>query len=207
MEPLQYIVVKWCRWFFSIPKDIHPAIDTVGVHSSINQTDPDLWFLAGSFGNIEPIIRRCTIPSGRSIVFPIVEKEDSFSEDTDLKTESDLIKRCTHAMDLVVHMEASLDGQIIESQRVLSQVFDLFFPANNVYDVPPGKTRSVCDGYWIFLKPLTSGKHRVRFMGEVILEDVVAQQERTEQVYKNIWQHMDDNNTFCLNITYELTVL
>ena len=164
--PLQHIVVKWCKWFFSIPKDIHPSIDTVGIHSSINQTDPDLWFLAGSFGNIEPIIRRCTIPSGRSIVFPILEKEDSFSEDTDLKTESDLIKRCTRAMDLVVHMEAALDGQRIESQRVLSQVFDLVFPTNNVYDVQPGKTRSVCDGYWIFLKPLSSGKHRVRFMGE-----------------------------------------
>ena len=107
MEQLLHVaVVKWCKWFYSIPKNTHPTIDTTGVHSSINQTDPDLWFLAGSFGNIEPIERRCVIPSGRAILFPIIEKEDSFTEDTDLKTESELIRRCSNAMDQVLHVEA-----------------------------------------------------------------------------------------------------
>lgn len=111
-------------------------------------------------------------------IFPIIEKEDSFSEDTDLKTESELIKRCTNAMDQVLHVEATLDGQSIISQRVLSPFFDLNFPENNVYDVQPGVTRSACDGYWIFLEPLSRGEHYIEFTGEAVLEDTVAQQER-----------------------------
>jgi len=207
MEQLLHVaVVKWCKWFYSIPKNTHPAIDTTGVHSSINQTDPDLWFLAGSFGNIEPIVRRCVIPSGRAILFPIIEKEDSFTEDTDLKTESELIRRCSNAMDQVLHVEAALDGQGIKPQRILSPIFDLDFPENNVYDIQPGRTRSVCDGYWIFLEPLQRGRHYIEFMGEAVLEDVVARQERTDKVYDKIWANIDDNNTFCLDISYDIMV-
>lgn len=207
LPPLQHAVIKWCKWFYSIPKNIHPALDSIGVHSSINQTDRDLWFLAGSFGNIEPVRRRCIIPSGRSILFPIIEKEDSFSEDTDLKTESELIKRCTNAMDKILHMKAVVNGQRIKPQRILSPVFDLNFPENNVYDVQPGRTRSVCDGYWVFLEPLSRGKHNIEFMGEATLEDAVAQQERADQVYEEIWANIDDKNIFCLNISYDIMVL
>ena len=72
-------------------------------------------------------------------------------------------------MDQVVHMEATLDAQRIESQRVLTPVFDLVFPENNVYDVRAGKTRSVCDGYWIFLKRLSIGQHSIEFTGEAMV--------------------------------------
>jgi hypothetical protein len=203
---LQHAVVKWCKWFYSIPKNTHPAIDTTGEYSSLNQTDPDLWFLAGSFGNIVPIERRCVIPSGRAILFPIIEKEDSFTEDTDLKTESELIRRCSNAMDQVLHVEAALDGQGIKPQRILSPIFDLDFPENNVYDIQPGRTRSVCDGYWIFLEPLQRGRHYIEFMGEAVLEEVVARQERTDKVYDEIWANIDDNNTFRLDISYDIMV-
>jgi hypothetical protein len=204
---LQDAVVKWCKWFYSIPKNTHPALDTNGMYSSINQIDPHFWFLAGSFGNIVPIKRRSVVPRERSIMFPIVEKEDSFSEDTDLKKESELIKRCTYAMDQTLHVEAALDGKRLKPQRIISPVFDLIFPENNVYDVQPGRTRSVCDGYWIILEPLSSGKHHIEFTGEAVLEDTVARQERTDQVYKEIWENIRDNNTFRLNISHDLTVL
>jgi len=145
--------------------------------------------------------------SGRSILFPIIEKEDSFSEDSDLKTESELIRRCTNAIDRTIHVEAALDGLRLYPQRILSPIFDLAFPENNVYDVQPGRTRSVCDGHWIFLEPLSSGNHHIKFVGEAALENVVAQQERTDQVYRHIWKNIDDNNTFRLNVAYDLTVV
>ena len=75
----------------------------------------------------------------------------------------------------------------------MAWTFDLDFPENNVYDVQPGITRLVCDGYWIFLEPLSSGKHHIEFMGEAILENVVAQQERADEVYKEIWKNISDN--------------
>ena len=95
-------------------------------------------------------------------------------------------------------------GEGIKPQRILSPIFNLDFPENNVYDIQPGSTRSVCDGYWIFLEPLQRGRHYIEFMGETVLEDVVARQERTDKVYNKIWANIDDNNTFCLDISYDI---
>ena len=90
-----------------------------------------------------------------------------------MKTESQLTKRCRNATDKVLHMEARIDGeplQHLESYRVQTRVFDISFPNNNVYDVSPGPTRSACDGFWIFLKPMDIGKHLIYFMGETLLD-------------------------------------
>ena len=145
----------WCNWL-SIPKKKNPAIDETGKYCSLNQTNENVWFLTGTFGNLVPVKRKCTIPPGKAIFFPILEKEDSFQEDQDLKTEEELKKRSTDATNRLIHVEATIDGQKVdrlENYRVQSEVFDLTFPEDNVYDLRPGLTRSVCDGYWLFIKP------------------------------------------------------
>src|SRR5215212_2809754 len=130
----------------SIPKKKNLSLDETGKCCSMNQNDKNVWFLTGTFGNIVPVKRKCTIPAGKAIFFPILEKEDS-----DLKTELELIKRSGDATNRVVHMEATIDGEKVDqlgSYRVQSEVFNLTFPEDNVYDVRPRLTRSVCDGYW-----------------------------------------------------------
>lgn len=142
----------------SIPKSQNPAIDETGKYCSINQDNENVWFLTGTFGNIVPVNRKCTVPVGRGIFFPILVKEDSFQEDPDLKSEDDLKKRCRNATNRLVQMEAIIDGKKVdrlENYRVQSEVFDLTFPEDNVYNARPGLTRSVCDGYWLFVKPLS----------------------------------------------------
>ncbi len=202
---------RWCNWMLSIPKKNNPSIDTTGSNCSMNQNDQNVWFLTGSFGNLESVKRKCTIPSKRSIFFPILEKEDSFIEDVDLDKESELIKRCVEAMNRVISLEAHIDGVKIthlEEYRALSEVFDLTFPEDNVYGVKPGTTRSVCDGYWLFLRPLRSGQHRIEFRGETLLSDqVVIEQLKADAVYRQIWEHISNNRTFRLQITYDLTII
>jgi hypothetical protein len=47
-------------------------------------------------------------------------------------------------------MEVVVDGvklRDLRKYRVHSGIFDLVFPENKVYDVEPGLTRSVTDGY------------------------------------------------------------
>ena len=163
---------KWCRWMLSIPKEKNPSIDSSGKNCSSQQLDENVWFLTGSFGNIRRINRRCTIPLGRSIFFPIMEKEDSLAEDTDLASDLGLIERCVDSMNHVFYLEAIIDGskvQQLENYRVRSDVFDFNFPSDNVYGVRQGLTRSVCDGYWLFIKPLPIGRHKIEFMGECTL--------------------------------------
>jgi hypothetical protein len=204
-------VTLWCNWMLSIPKKNNPSLDETGKYCSVNQSDKNVWFLTGTFGNTVPIIRKCTITEGKAILFPVLEKEDSLAEDSDLRTDSDLIKRSRDATDRVLHMQASINGhkvEHIENYRVHSGAFDLTFPDDNVYDVRPGLTRSVCDGYWLFIKPLPLGKHYIHFKGENLLAEpyTTAQLKKTD-VFNQILEHINENFTFKLEVIYELTVI
>ena len=89
----------WCNWSLSIPKRTNPALDVTGRHCAVNQDNKDVWFLTGSFGNLVPINRKCRIPIGRAIFFPVLVKEDSLAEDIDLKTDDELTTRSRDATD------------------------------------------------------------------------------------------------------------
>ncbi len=200
----------WCNWLLSIPRKKNPALDETGKYCSMNQINENVWFLTGTFGNIIPVKRDCTIPVGKAIFFPILEKEDSFQEDRDLKTEEELKKRSEDATNGLIHIEATIDGENVdrlENYRVQSEVFDLIFPEDNVYDIRPGLTRSVCDGYWLFIKPLQPGKHYVYFKGETSLDEAFTLTRlKSNEVYSPMWQHIKENSTFKLEVTYELTI-
>jgi|SRR6188472_1382536 len=204
-------VALWCTWMLSIPKKNNPSLDKTGKYCSMNQNNENVWFLTGTFGNIVPVKRKCTIPVGKAIFFPILEKEDSLEEDSDLNNESELIKRSRDATNRLTYMEAWIDSLKIEDlkdYRVQSEVFDLKFPEDNVYDVKQGLTRSVCDGYWLFIKPLEIGKHHIYFKGETALtESHTLQQLKTAQIYSQIQEHINKNLTFRLEVSYELNVI
>jgi hypothetical protein len=201
---------SWCDWLLSIPKKKNPSLDKTGKYCSLNQNNRNVWFLAGTFGNVVTIKRKCIIPSRKAIFFPILVKEDSFAEDSDIKTESDLIKRSEQATNRLISIEAAIDSQRVkhlENYRVRSLVFDLIFPKENVYNVRPGLTRSVCDGYWLFIKPLRPGTHSIFFRGETSLEEpYTINQLKRNAIHSPIWKNMDKNSTFQLEVSYELTI-
>jgi hypothetical protein len=202
---------SWCKWLLTLPKEFNPSIDETGGKCSQCQLDPNVWFLAGTFGNTVPITRFCKIPKHMAIFFPILEKEDSFAEDTDLKLETELQIRAKEFMDRVRRLYVSIDGIILKdlyNYRVQSHIFDLNFPANCVYDVHPGLTRAVCDGYWVFVRPFsTPGKHEIRFSGEVaMVRDIVMDQFKDDPLYTHMKKHMDENASFVLDVIYELIV-
>lgn len=201
----------WCNWMLSIPKIKNPSLDDTGKYCSVNQSDENVWFLTGTFGNIIPVKRKCIIPAGKAIFLPILVKEDSLVEDSDLKTELELIKRARDATDRLINMEATIDREKVDqlkNYRVQSEVFDLTFPEDNIYDVRPGLTRSVCDGYWLFIKPLQIGKHYIYFKGETLLEEAYTLSHlKTSEVYSPIWHHIEEEKTFKLEVSYELTIV
>lgn len=201
---------KWCNWAYSIPEIINPANDKTGRHCGVNQSDENVWFLSGTFGNVTPVRRKCTIPSGKAIFFPVLVKEDSLAEDYDLKTEEELANRAKTATDMYMHMSVSIDGtkiENLETYRIRSKFFDLNFPKGNVYGVQEGLTRSVCDGFWVFIKPLEVGTHYIHFMGETKLaENHTRNIVENREVYRSIWQHAKKERTFILEVFYELFI-
>lgn len=113
--------------------------------------------------------RSCTIPAGKSILFPVINSECSYSEDPTLKTASDLAQCAKVQNNPTTNLQATQhDGVSIkqlDKYRVTSPLFNLTFPTNNIFGSPVGTTQAVADGWYVFLHPLTPGKHELHFSG------------------------------------------
>lgn len=160
---------KWWKWFLSFPKANNPAFDDTGEKIGRHQPDPNVWFLAGNIGGTtERIIK---IPSGKAILFPIINVTISFSENPALKTDSDIISFVKSQIDDIGEKQANIDGEelnISQDFRVKSPPFDFSYPSDNIFDARDGPTRGAGDGYWIFLKPLPPGEHTIKTLGSCL---------------------------------------
>lgn len=162
----EYWTTRWWRWFLSIPKVSSPAMDKTGKKSSVKQSDPNVWFLASTING--GAVRIVKIPSGKALLFPVINVTISNSENPTLNTDTDLISFVKQDMDDIVKKEASIDGEdiyISERFRVQSPPFNFSFPRDNIFGVQEGPTRGVGDGYWIFIRPLQPGEHTLRTFG------------------------------------------
>jgi len=66
------------------------------------------------------------------------------------------------------NLQATLDGvnlKQLDKYRVTSPLFNATYPTHNLFGSPAGQTQGISDGYWIFLQPLSPGKHELHFSG------------------------------------------
>ena len=159
---------KWWQWGYSIPKNINPAYDDTGKNCAQKQNGP-VWFLAGTYGH--PVNRKCDIPAGKAILFPILNSECSFAEFPKVKTLSELRICAKTIQDQVSSLKASVDGIPIPSlqeYRIQSPPFNFTLPQNNILGLPANvSTQAIADGNWVFLKPPSPGSHKITFRGGI----------------------------------------
>jgi hypothetical protein len=168
-------VESWWKWCYYNPYGKSPAEDCTGKLSSKGQVSDDVWYLAGTFGGKAQ--RTCKVPNGMSIFFPIINDLISFHADPHLKTESDLHAYAKADLDHTTLLCARIDGcelQNLKSYRVHSSLFQIMLPVE-VGRSAPVRTQAVSDGYWIFLKPLPPGEHKIEFIGEKLEFDRLTQ--------------------------------
>jgi hypothetical protein len=161
--------VRWWQWALSIPKSKNPVLDRTGEYACENQPPKDVWFLAGKLAeeNRNPNIRSCKIPTGRSILFPVINCEANSLELPELRTELDIIQYIEKEEDAIVLKECYVDGNLTPAQRIKSDpiIFDLNMVNHNLFTEKGGNTRASADGYWVFLKPPPKGEHTISFHG------------------------------------------
>ena len=159
---------RWWQWGYSIPKNINPAYDDNGRYCVEKQSGP-VWFLAGTYGH--PVVRHCDIPSGKAILLPILNSECSFAEFPKLKTLSELRICAKTIQDQVTKVNVSVDGMPLphlEKYRIQSPPFNFTLPQGNILGLAANtSTQAIADGNWVFLKPLSTGTHKIMFKGEV----------------------------------------
>lgn len=160
--------VKWWQWAVSFSEHLSPVIDRTGKLANSKQPF-DVFFLAGIYGDTGKIFptRKCVIPSGKSILFPVINYEANVLEYPDLRNEDDILTNVANHMNSIVVKECFINGKSIVPKRVHSD--PKIFPLSVNKDMPGldcGKnTFAASDGFWIFLKPLRRGKYKISFRG------------------------------------------
>lgn len=158
--------VRWWKWLLSVPREHSPANDNSGLNASQNQDHPNVWFLAGTFGGYAE--RRCMIPRGKAIFLPVINYECSFAATPGIRTEAELESRCKSEIDDIMDIKFEIDGFLIPDLspfRACSNIFKVHLIENNIFNLAPGLTKMVTDGYWIFIKPPTIGRHTLSTSG------------------------------------------
>jgi hypothetical protein len=185
----------WWKWCYAEPYEKSPVSDSTGKYCSQGQTHEKVWFLAGTFGGIAE--RKCEIPAGRALFFPVVNDLISFVTDPHLKSESDLSNYAKADLDHTKSLNVKIDCVDVHAagyKRIRTSAFELVLPPAN-FNRTAIKSRAVSDGYWVFLQPLPSGYHIIQIKGEKLEYDKVLTQ--------------NDLNTapiFSVHVTYHLTV-
>jgi hypothetical protein len=181
--------IKYWQWILSIPKNNNPANDNTGKNCALGQSGP-VWFLAGTFGGSNS--RTCTIPSGKAILFTILNGECTYADTPSAKTDSDL-RACALATDAGINtLAATIDGknlQQLDKYRITSSPFNVTLVDNNILGAKAGPTRGVSDGWWFLVQPLSLGMHEIHFIGSLLNPTVTS-----------------TNPRFVTEVTYHLTV-
>jgi len=159
---------KWWQWVLSIPVENNPVNDNTGKNCAINQSGP-VWFLAGTLGGV--VERNCSIPSGKAILFPILNHGCTLADEPTIKSEKELLLHAKREMDIISDLEVTVDGSKLKGlqrYRVRSPIFDVILPENSLFGGRPGPTRGAGDGYWLFLEPLVNGNHKIYSFGSCL---------------------------------------
>ena len=171
----------WWKWAMEMPPTnsagaSHPWIDSPGFDVTASQTG-HVWFLGAPFlvpGSTNSIERRCQIPSGKALFFPLFSVECSSIEAPPFygATAEGQAQMAQSWADLIVDPFCELDGtplSNLEAYAVESPQIDIQVPAPWILGKAGGKGTSSGSGYFVFLAPLPPGQHTLRLGAAMVL--------------------------------------
>jgi hypothetical protein len=168
---------RWWQYVFGLPQTDHPLTDGTGERCAVGQWGP-VFFLMGTTGG-SAVRPACTAPAGKALLLPILNVACAIPEDgNDHAAITNLCTQIADAID-VGTLSVSIDGKAVKNPkhfRFRSPTFSFTGEKPNVVSTigcgtPPCyegfRETAVADGYWILVKPLSAGKHDIRFHGEI----------------------------------------
>ena len=168
----------WWQWAAAIPADVNPLLDETGANCNLNQSGP-VHFLAGTLGGVAE--RECTIPAGKSVLFPLLNTfffncPDENVPEEEMRAVLDFILTF-----FTINLECTVDGVPLEEltiYRAPSPAYVMTLPADNIFlgncegfgGGPPAEDYFpvVADGFMILHTPLSEGAHEIFLRGEVV---------------------------------------
>ena len=165
--PYEDWVERWWQWNYQIPKAQHPI--------SANLTECPV----GESGSVSFLTQAlqgkpqysCTIPSNHAILIPI--GNGLCTNDEAKSSEPAAMMTCATEGNKFLKYKASIDGiplNGLDQIEVKTKVFNITIPVDNFAgsEVNHGQWIAVAGGYYIFLKPVTPGDHKLSINAEVL---------------------------------------
>jgi hypothetical protein len=170
--------IKWWNWAYSVPAGpSNPVRDNNGASWAANQNDPNVWYMAGTFGETGVERgrgnRRIRIPGRRGLLFPIFNCEYCRAEVGDGASFEVLSTLARADVDSVYELVFTDNGAPIVGDmaalqrfRVHSPPFTLSLPWNAELGHRPGDTQSVADGIYVIIRDLQPrSQHDIHIVG------------------------------------------
>lgn len=172
---------QWWQWALSIPVSANPLTELTDAGSicMVGQRGP-VWFLAGTLFTGGTFSRKCSVPEGVALFFPVanavqVNTPGICGQGTPqapvVLSVAEMRANSAAFIDGVTKMTVTLDGIVVKSiRRVRSKPFAAALPVDNVFLAPCGGdspagvfSPGVDDGYYVKLEDLKPGLHTLQF--------------------------------------------
>jgi hypothetical protein len=173
----------WWQYWVGIPNDEHPSVSYDPTKCSVHQKGP-VWFLPDvvARGNnpVTHVDFSCEIPKGKAVYFPLSTAScwlgnpefkdvvNKFSPDPKVNAELNTCVISPQDNTQIVYVR--VDGQNLNTaniDRATTDFFNMTVPDNPVTSIfdfgPPGTSKARADGYFLFLSPLSEGRHQIEF--------------------------------------------
>lgn len=169
-------IKNYWKFALSLPNDVNPWNDETGemCRNGQESVNSSIFYLSpGGGGNFT---RVCKIPSGSGIFIPVLVGEFSLSElgkdakKEDLRAFAENDKDNMHVFTLDID-DNKLDTEDLREYGIVTSLFNLTFPENNLFGAEPGPTLAAADGYYIITEPLEKGTYVIRTYGEMCTKD------------------------------------
>jgi hypothetical protein len=167
---------QWVQFVISFPQAENPLDDVSGARCFIGQNGP-VWFLMGTSNTFSgPATRKCTIPEGTALFFPLVNLSDiNTNPPPTAQPVRELRAEIAGCIDHAYNLSVEIDGVVIPAKelldhaRVRSTPFAVVLPPAGLPTIPPTPpgiySPAVSDGYYVMLRPLSVGTHTLHFTG------------------------------------------
>jgi hypothetical protein len=171
---------EWWKWALALPVNGHPFVDPgFDCNSANNGQSGSVWFLALAQCPVDeqfqcqpaPVERSCTIPADTALFLGVVNAECSNLEGLGM-TEAEQRDCANFLANHIVpdSLSCTLDGQAIpnlRTYRFVSSQFTFEAPTPWIFGNEGGDGTAVSDGYFLMIKPLSTGAHTLSCEGGV----------------------------------------
>jgi hypothetical protein len=172
----------WWQWNLGTPSAQHPRDNFTAQKCTSNQGGP-VWFLPDILTGKEE--RSFTIPAGKAILVPLLTGE-CHNDGAPPVMNDDELRKCAREGDEFGVITATLDGrdiQNLDQYRTQTGFGNITVVKDNIFDNIPGTFKGNADGFFVFLEPLSPGKHDLRLSTSVLNPTTPSYNYAAEDTY------------------------